>query len=189
MASINLKLKTLAFGSQSFNYHFGADFFNEIEQTEVRDANVEVAMTVTRTNADYFDFEIECKGTLTIPCDRCLDDMVHTVDTLYSVRVKPEGDEYDDSRDEVLLIPENWREFDVAPLLRDTILLTIPLTHVHPDGECNSEMASLLSDHAAEGLDEDRLAGAIPEDGSNSDEHCDGVDPRWEALRKLTENN
>lgn len=178
----------MAFGTETFKYHLDADFFNEIEQTEVRSSDVDTIIEVSRTRENYFDLYIECTGTVVIGCDRCLDDLVHEVDATYEIGVKLEGDEYDDSRDELLIVPESWRELDVAPLVRDTVLLTIPMTHVHAEGECNEQMSALLSDHAAEGLNDDLPANARP-DENDGDEANECVDPRWAALKKLVDNN
>lgn len=188
VASFNVKLRSMAFGIETFKYHLDANFFNEIGQTEVRCSDVEATIVVERRREDFFGLSITCNGTVTIGCDRCLDDLVHVVDTVYEIGVKLEGTDYDDSRDELLIVPESWRELDVAPLVRDTVLLTIPMTHVHPDGECNEQMSALLSDHAAEGLNDDLLDGATSGD-EGSDEEVECVDPRWEALRKLKDNN
>ena len=188
VASFNLKLGVMAFGNQTFTYHLDADFFNEIGESEVRHSDVDVTMNVAHPREDVFELSIECKGTLVIPCDRCLDDLVHEVDTTYEIGVKLEGDELDDSRDDVLLVPESWRELDVAPLVRDTVLLTIPMTHVHDEGECNEQMSALLSDHAAEGLNEDLLA-SNPDDEGDVEVENEEIDPRWAALKKLKDNN
>lgn len=185
MASYKLPLKSLSLGIQKFKYHLNADFFNEIEATEVHAAQVEALVTVDRKSDEIFQVDFAFHGTLTIPCDRCLDDMQHDVDTGYQLSVK-EGDEYDDSRDNVLVIPDNWREIDLAPLMRDTVLLTIPIKHVHPDGECNMEMLERLNQHSTGSTNDDDL--------NRGEEHKEetfslGDDPRWEALKKLKDNN
>lgn len=174
----------MPFGTETFKYSLDAAFFNDIQPTEVRRSDVTCLVAVTRKSNDFFGLVIECKGTVVIGCDRCLDDLDHSVNTVYEIGVRLQGSEYDDSHDELLLIPESWRELDVAPLVRDTVLLTIPMTHVHPDGECNEEMTSLLGDHAAEGLS-DELPVA-----SAGEEECDAecVDPRWAALKQLKTN-
>ena len=133
MASYKLPLKRLSLGVQEFTYHLGKDFFNDIEPLEVRGGNVDAVVSVDRKSDDIYQIEMTLKGEITIPCDRCLDDMQWAVDTSYDLSVK-EGDEYDDSVDNVLTIPSHWRELDLEPLLRDTVLLTIPIKHVHPGG-------------------------------------------------------
>ena len=167
-----MNLKTMPFGTQEFTYHLDADFFNQIEKTEVRRADVNATLVVTRKEEDYFQLKMACHGTLVIPCDRCLDDMEHEVDTDYQVSVRQEGTVLDDSLDELLLVPTTWRELDVAPLLRDTVLLTIPLMHTHEDpGMCNAEMMGFLCHE---------------EESDNKDAASD-TDPRWDVLRQLKE--
>lgn len=161
-----------------------ADFFNDIEPTDVHASSVDAVVKVDRKSDEIFQLDMVLKGEITIPCDRCLDDMQLPVDTSYHLSVKI-GDEYDDSRDEVLTIPGHWRELDLAPLLRDTVLLTIPIKHVHPEGECNAAMIERLSQHAT-AIDDDEAmrSGSESEDTFNL-----GDDPRWDALRKLKDNN
>ena len=115
-------------------------------------------------------------GELTIPCDRCLDDMIHHVDTTYHLTVKA-GERLDDSRDNVLEVPSNWKELDLAPIVRDTVLLTIPIMHTHDDPEqCNPAMMETLLSHKAHEADD------LSNDGAG-----DEIDPRWAALKSLKE--
>ncbi|MDE6865829.1 MAG: DUF177 domain-containing protein, partial [Muribaculaceae bacterium] len=48
---------------------------------------------------------------------------------------------------------------NVAYILNDTILLTIPLRHVHPLGKCNRAMAAALNKHRSSGEDEGSEVG------------------------------
>ena len=178
MASFKLKLNGLPFGSQRFSYALNGDFFNRIEPTELRSARVEVDVDVTHEHEGLFQLEVSCSGTVVTTCDRCLDELELPIDTHYSVTVKQQGDEVDDSVDGVLTIPEGWNELDLAPIVRDTVLLDIPITHSHPEGECNEAMMELLGQHRAT-----ELAGSEEDD---SDTQV-SIDPRWEALRKLHE--
>ena len=170
------------------------DFFNDIEPLEVRGGNVDAVVSVDRKSDDIYQIEMTLKGEITIPCDRCLDDMQWAVDTSYDLSVK-EGDEYDDSVDNVLTIPSHWRELDLAPLLRDTVLLTIPIKHVHPEGGCNEQMMAQLSSHAAIDLSDDddymHQAGGGDEDNNDDDNYNadKGTDPRWDALKQLFDKN
>ncbi|MBR6284273.1 MAG: DUF177 domain-containing protein [Muribaculaceae bacterium] len=178
MASFKLNLKTLPFGSQSVNYHLGADFFLGDEPTQVSEANVDVEVTVTRTGDSDYKLAMTCRGTLAIPCDRCLDPMVHHVDTAYELSITQAGEEFDDSREHLLIVPEAWRELDLAPIVRDTVLLTIPIMHAHAPGECNESMMARL----------DELAAGEPDNGDDDNDN-ETTDPRWDALRQLKNNN
>lgn len=191
MASRKLPLKTLSIGVQEFNYHLDAAFFNDVEATDVREASVDAVVKVDRKDDEIYQLSFEFSGEITIPCDRCLDDMQLPVATTYNLTVK-EGEEYDDSDDEVLVIPGHWRELDLTPLMRDTVLLTIPIMHAHPEGECNPQMLDRLEQIRAVNITDDEQlydpeAGVDNEETTNNS--SDDIDPRWAALKKLKDNN
>ena len=176
--ALKLRIKTLPFGAYAIKCHVDESFFNTEEQTEVRRADVDVAVEVTRKSENTFHLEISCDGTVTIPCDRCLDDLDLPVDVDYSLNVEQMGTELDDTSDELLIVPSEWRELDIAPLVRDTVLLALPMTRCHENEEdCNPDMLSVLDSHRVE---------AVPDDDDN-DSETTGTDPRWEALKKLKE--
>ena len=173
-----LKLKTLPFGTHAIECHLDESFFNIDELSEVRRADVDVTLEVTRKSENTYHLEINCNGTVTIPCDRCLDDLDLPVDVDYRLNVEQMGTELDDTGDELLIVPSDWRELDTAPIVRDTVLLAIPMTHCHEsEDDCNPDMLDALDSH---------LAGAVPDDDDTQSETT-GTDPRWEALKKLKE--
>ena len=175
---MKLKIKTLPFGTHAVECHLDESFFNNDEQTEVRRADVDVTLEVTRKSENTYHLEISCHGTVTIPCDRCLDDLDLPVDVDYRLNVEQMGTELDDSNEELLIVPSEWRELDTAPIVRDTVLLAIPMTHSHENEEdCNADMLDVLDIHRVE---------AVP-DGDDNDSETTGTDPRWEALKKLKE--
>ena len=176
--ALKLKIKTLPFGTHTVECHLDESFFNLDEQLEVRRADVDVTVEVTRKSENTYRLEIVCHGTVTTPCDRCLDDLDLPVDVDYRLNVEQMGTELDDSNDGMLIVPEDWRELDTAPLVRDTVLLALPMTRHHDNPEdCNPDMLDVLDSHSVE---------AVPDDDDNMSETT-STDPRWEALRKLKE--
>ena len=173
-ASYKLPLKSLPLGKQEFNYHLDGPFFNEIERSEVTSGSVDVALTVTRDKDDMMELDFVCKGVITVPCDRCLDDLELPVQADYHLTVKL-GEQLDDSVDNMLEVPAHWRELDLEPVMRDTVLLTIPIMHCHDEGDCNPEMMA-------------RLAEATPS-AEAGEEAGQPADTRWQALEKLKGNN
>ncbi len=55
----------------------------------------------------------------------------------------------------MLIIPHSDTYLNVAYMLHDTVMLTVPLRHVHPAGQCNRAMSAVLSRHNAEALDDE----------------------------------
>lgn len=180
----------MARGTQQFEYTLDTEFFKNMESEDILKGNVTIHLTVN-CKSDYYELDFTMKGIIFIPCDRCLDEMEHKVDTTYHLCVKY-GDCYNDENDELLIIPETDAYLNVAYMVYDTVALTIPLKHVHPAGKCNKGMAKHLKMHAAtqvgdelEDIDFDDDAADFSDDRDNNTP----VDPRWDALRKLTENN
>lgn len=197
MATFDLPLKGMPNGTQEFEYELGMDFFRKMESTDVLSGDVNVKVDVKRSG-DIYELKFTLNGEIGIPCDRCLDEMQHIVDTEYRVNVKY-GEEYNDEADDVIEIPESFNTFDVSNLIYDTVMLTIPLQHTHAAGECNAEMQAQLAAHRAENIldDEDvddeyttyadgNEDATAQEDNEENNFSCD---PRWEALRKLKDNN
>lgn len=165
-----LPLKSLAPGAHHFAYHLDKQFFANMESDEVHDADIDVELNAVYAH-DLYDLTFTLHGTLTLLCDRCLDDLVMPVDTTYHITVKY-GADYNDDSDELLVIPESDTTLNVAYMLFDTAALAIPIKHVHPQGQCNKQMSALLKKHRADAADTDADAAADTE-----------IDPRWAALQ------
>ena len=186
-----LPLKAMPDGVQNVEYEVGMDFFREMESTDVLAAEVKTTVEVKRSG-DIYELCITAKGVLGIPCDRCLYEMKHEVDAEYRVSVKY-GEEYNDENDNVIVIPESSNTMNVARIIYDTVMLTIPIKHVHPEGECDEEMQEQLNAHRAmvstdEDM-EDADCGTYGDEIEKEDENDFRCDPRWNALKKLKDNN
>ena len=167
-----ISLKSLNEGTHTYTYTLGADFFSEIEPSEIEKGEVNVHLTLKRTG-NTFELHFGIKGYIVIPCDRCLDDMELPVDTEDTLYVKF-GEAYSEESDNLIVVPENEGSINLALYMYECIALTIPLMHTHPEGMCNSEMESLLKAHSAAAAER-----------SDDDEP---TDPRWNALKALKEN-
>lgn len=139
-----LNLAGLEEGYYEFDCHCGTEFFRKMESHDVQSADISVHVDIDRRGEAYH-FLFTLKGEMRIPCDRCLEPMNHEVDAEYTLTVRY-GDEYDDSRDDVLILPWSEREWDLSRILYDTAMLTVPLRHVHPDGECEDSMTERLQE-------------------------------------------
>ena len=177
--ALKLKIKTLPFGIRTVECHLDEAFFNTDEQIEVRRADVDVTLEVNRKSENTYHLEIACRGTVTTACDRCLDDLDLPVDVDYRLDVEQMGTVLDDTRDDLLIVPSEWRELDAAPLVRDTVLLALPMTRCHENEEdCNPAVLDVLDSHRVE---------TVPDSDDDPQSETTGTDPRWEALKKLKE--
>ena len=181
----NISLKNLSFGTHTFAYDLDRKFFEDIDGDEVRKGNVKVKVTVKRTSST-FEFDFELKGVVQVPCTRCLDDMNQEVDTRNRLIVKF-GKEYSEESDEIVVIPEEEGEINIAWFLYEFIALCIPIKHVHPAGECNRAVSSKLRKHRAVSTDEEDADDELADDEELAgEEDPQSGDPRWDALKGLS---
>lgn len=148
-----LMLKSLPEGKHSFEYHLDKQFFANMENGEVRDADVRVVLDVNH-RGDSYVLSFRLTGALTVGCDRCLDDLAVEIDTDYTLTVKY-GEEYNDDSDTLLVIPESENYVNVAYMLYDTAVLALPARRVHERGQCNRAMSALNSRYGVSNGDED----------------------------------
>lgn len=182
-SAYKLPLKSLAPGNHEFDYKLDKVFFANMEYDDVRDADLDVHLTVTYAH-DIYKLAFHITGTVTLLCDRCLDDLVIDVDTRYNINVEY-GADYNDESDDMLVIPTSDSDLNVAYMLYDTVVLAIPIKHVHPMGKCNRAMSALLRKHRAGSGEDDPMAESMLEGLDEADGGSEATDPRWDALKGL----
>ncbi len=186
-----LPLKSMSPGLHEIEYKLGKQFFANMESSDVHDADLTVKLTVNH-KSDLYYLHFVITGEVKLICDRCLDLMSYPIDAAYDIAVKY-GDDYNDDSDELLEIPESDNYLNVAYMIYDTVELQIPMKHVHPMGKCNRAMSAILRKHRAhrpgdeDAELEDQLMDEI--DVESDDEASAASDPRWDELKKLTDNN
>lgn len=184
--AFKVPLKSLSPGVHEFDYRLDKTFFANMESADIHDADVNAHLTLTY-KADIYDLSFVLEGDVTLLCDRCLDDLHYPIATSYHIAVKY-GEDYDDSSDDLLVIPESDNYLNVAYMIYDTVALGIPMKHVHPAGKCNRQMSAVLKKHSTTSSDEsleDELMDEIDniDMASQSGDKEQPTDSRWDALR------
>ena len=192
MGKFNLykvELKNLSPGVHEYEYFLENKFFVDIDGDEVQKGKVKVNLTVKRTSM-VFDMNFQLEGIVYVPCDRCLDDMELPVSTQNKLVVKF-GKEYAEESEEIVIIPEEEGEINLAWFIYEFIALAIPMKHIHAPGKCNKAMSSKLKKHTARRADdEDEFDEEAADDIVVDDDAADiPSDPRWDALKGLVEND
>ena len=88
------------------------------------------------------------------------------------------------------IVPEEDGYINIAWFLYEFIALNIPMKHVHAPGKCNKGMVGKLSKHlriSADDEDDDDIAVELPE--GDISEGPQEIDPRWNELKKILDNN
>ena len=166
----NVDLKGLKTSSLNLEFDLDNAFFGDIDGEEFQKGAVKAVVTVKRSR-DVFDFSFDLKGKVVVPCDRCLDELEVEVETENVLRVKL-GEEYADEGD-IVVVPEQDGDINIAWYLYEFIALALPLKRVHAPGKCNNDMLGKLKKHSAGSVTD------VDEDGEQE------VDPRWAGLKNI----
>lgn len=122
-----INLTALGNGTHPFEAAVGKEFFEDFGNQEVLDADIKVnAVIVVRSMSAHVQAEIS--GSVSVPCDRCLDAVALDVDTSFEQDYVPEG-----------------VELDFGQEVYDYVCLSLPLKRVHEAGQCNPDALKYLN--------------------------------------------
>ena len=172
----DVEFKGLKEGRHEFDFEAGEKFFEHFENSPVNVGDVTVNVTLEKRST-FLKIYLKLKGRVELTCDRCLGNYRQKIKNKAEVLVKFSEVEQEDDVDVMWVNPEEHR-LNLAQLIYEYVALAIPLKRIHPDdkyGEstCDPEMLDKLDNFGQ------------PEDNDDKDE----IDPRWEALKKLKNNN
>jgi uncharacterized metal-binding protein YceD (DUF177 family) len=183
----NIVLKDLNNETKTLEYALDNEFFNKIDSPEVHRGNVS-AKVVIQKKLTAFELNFTLEGIIYIPCNRCLDDMEQLIQHKEKLQVKF-GENFSEEN-EMVIVPEREGSINIAWFLYEFIVVSIPIKHTHPTGECNKTMVSKLKKHIIRQKDDetedDDLMMDDDDDFSNEDTQ---IDPRWDNLQNIVDNN
>ncbi len=168
LENFKIDLKGLTEDDSVREYNLDDEFFQSLDGAQLEHGALHVSVSI-RKMAGFFEFLFRCAGSVTVSCDRCLDDMEQPIATENHLTVKL-GDAYSET-DDTVTVDEQDATIDLSWFIYEFIMLAIPIKHVHAPGKCNSAMMQKL----------DELSSAA----RSGEEEAKAIDPRWEALLKV----
>ncbi|SIT95885.1 Uncharacterized ACR, COG1399 [Epilithonimonas bovis DSM 19482] len=161
-------------GKHDFKFEINQEFFDLFE-TEREFFNPEINIDVLLDkHTTFLEFYINVSGTVQLICDISNDEFSENISNDLKVLVKF-GEEYDDSNEDIITIPHKDSEFNIANLIYEAVVLSIPMKKLAPSVRDNDEYQKLLDQYSPQITEED--------------EEEQSIDPRWAALKKLKDNN
>ena len=159
-------------GRQSFNFEINKEFFEQFEESEIKSGMLAAVIDADK-RPSHINLTIKIQGMVNISCDRCLGVFLHPVVCENRLLIKF-GKTNDESDPDIISIPADEFELDLKQYFYEYILLALPIQRVHPDDRngnstCDPEMLDKLNEHI------------VNEDND--------IDPRWDELKKLINNN
>lgn len=166
-----IDLKGLTQEVTPLEYQLDDLFFQSIENAQVQGGSLHVSGSIRKT-VGFFELQLHIVGTVSIPCDRCLDLMDQPIDTSLKLIIKLGTESSVNDDDDIVIVDEHDAVFDISWYIYESIVLAVPIQHVHQLGECNVAMSEKLQELSA---------------AQSSDADAEDIDPRWEALKQLKE--
>lgn len=172
LQNYNIAFTGLKLGKHQFKFEINQAFF-DLFGTEQEFFNPEIDINVLlEKHSTFLEFWIDINGTVQLICDISNDEFSHPVENEMKILVK-QGEEYDDSNEEVITIPHTDSDFNIAHLAYELVTLSIPMKKIAPD--LDDDYQKIL----------DQYSPKIEKE----EEQAEDIDPRWEALKKLKDNN
>ena len=162
----------LKLGKHQFSYQIDNTFFEFFQYDEFENAKLKVDLLFEEKN-NMFNPEFNSKGIVTVACDVTGEPFELEVSGQLPLIVKF-GDEFDDDNDEILIIPHNSYQLNVAQFIYEMIVLSLPVKRVHAgigDGTLSSEVLNQLKEFE-----------------KKKEEEKEAIDPRWAKLKELKTN-
>jgi len=162
-----VKFAGLPVGTHEFEFDIKDKFFEQFEDSEIQKADLKAKVLLLKQN-NLMQMQFNIKGTVELPCDRCLKNYDFPIVAGDNLVVK--GGDPEDSSDEILVINEGEGQADVSHYLYEYIVLALPFRRVPCEIEknfkCDEETLSKLNENLAE----------------------EEPNPIWEKLNKLKYN-
>ena len=168
----SIPISGLKDGRHLYDFEIGNHFFDEFEESEIKECNLSVTVLLDRRSS-HFDLIFKICGEIRVSCDRCLEMFFQNIECENKLLVKF-GKKWDDTDPDIITIPADEHELDIKQYLYEFIHLALPIKRVHPEGgnernSCNPDMLKKLNQHIVDEVKDN--------------------DPRWDELKKLINNN
>jgi len=173
LKDFNIVFSGLKLGTHRFDYRLDQKFFDLFDFVEMENPQFNVAVVLEKRN-NMLEFDFTLSGFFTANCDVTNQMFPLNISNAFHLIVKF-GETFNDDNEEVLVLPFESYEINIAQYLYESAVLSIPLKKVHPDvisGNLSPEMQALLDKYNVE------------KEHTENEENKE-TDPRWDALKDL----
>ncbi len=169
LKEFNIQFVGLKEGKHEFKYSIDNKFFEAFNFDEYISSSIEVSLSFVKKST-LFELVFIAEGSVEVPCD--------VTNELYDQEIDSElplvvnfGPEFNDDNEEILILPHEAYEFNVAQFIYEMIVLAVPNKRVHPkvlDGTMESEALKKLKELQIKKV-----------------KAVENTDPRWDKLKNL----
>lgn len=158
-------------GNHTFEYQIDKEFFNIFQFDEYNEVAIKASINFIKKN-NLMELNFNITGNVNVPCD--------VTNEPFDLEIKGDlpliikfGPAYNDDDENILVLPNEAYQINVAQYIYELIILSVPTKKVHPqvlDGTMESETLKKLKELE------------IKEEKTVEKE---ATDPRWDKLKDL----
>ena len=189
LKNYNIVFSSLPLGENDFTFELSQSFFDlfEIEQ-DFENPKLIITISLDKKST-MLELQINLNGHIIVPCDLTGELFPQKISNNAELIVKF-GEEFDDTDSEIWVIPREEYQINVAQVLYELAILSVPTKRIHPDvlnGESSSEMINLLDQYSIYDINEDATDNDYDDenDEGEDDDDNEDIDPRWTKLKDL----
>lgn len=163
----------LKIGKHHFDYQIDKSFFQHFEYEDFNDVSIKTDL-IFEKKSTLLELHFKISGTVNINCDISNEPYDQKIKGSFDLVVKF-GDEYNDDYEDILIIPHGEYEINVSQYIYELIILSVPAKRLHPGIKDGSLQSDILK----------KLEELSPKDLETKKNKSEGIDPRWNTLKKL----
>ncbi len=168
----SIPLAGLKEGRYTYDFEIGDSFFEAFVESEIKKGKMRADVVLERRST-HLELTITIKGSGEVICDRCLEPFSLPIACTNKLFVK-QGKDWDEKDPDLITMPLDEHEIDLGQYFYEYIHLALPIQRIHPEDKkgnnaCNPEMINRMKNYLVDGEKK--------------------TDPRWDKLKKLTDNN
>ena len=168
LKQFNIPFVGLKEGKHLFEYQIDNKFFDEFQFEDYFESDIQVDIEFVKKST-LLELNFTANGTVNVPCDITNEHFDQKIEATLPLIVKF-GPEFNDDNEEILILPHEAYEINVAQYIYEMIVLSVPSKRIHPkvlDGTMKSEALEKLQTLE---IDEEKK---------------EETDPRWDKLKDL----
>ncbi|MCL7754575.1 DUF177 domain-containing protein [Polaribacter sp. Z022] len=169
LKKFNIQFVGLKEGTHLFEYEIDNKFFEAFNYDEFENSSIKVSLNFIKKST-LFELVFTTEGYVEIPCDLTNELYNQDIQAVLPLVVNF-GPEFNDDNEEILILPHEAYEFNVAQFIYEMIVLSVPNKRIHPqviNGTMNSKAYDKLKEL------EIKEVKTVEE-----------TDPRWDKLKNL----
>lgn len=142
----SIPFKGLNFEVYKYVFEVDNQFFRAFEESPYSEGNLQTQIILEK-KSDHLILDFSTQGTIGTDCDRCTANIDLPISSVFSIIIKFDEDEREE--EEVIYISPESHEINVARIIYEQIILSIPLIKVfdcdllNPE-PCNQDILKIL---------------------------------------------